>query len=197
MKTNLFKCLLAAALVVAVSTAAYAQTYVSIPLPITTAAGVASTGYSTNLSGGWTNTTYVTNITTTWNSTTAAIVNTTNIVTNSILTYADFNAVGRPWVTIQVEQGATAAAATSNEVLVVARSLTGGRFDTLNNVSITNQSNGNTPSVGLYQLDMRGYPYGRVVSFRFEDTATGHSWTNLGVYYTGPSIHQGGSPYGN
>lgn len=175
---------------------AKAQTYASVPIPWTTLTGGntinggTAANTVTNIVNGWTATTYTTNITQLWSTSASAFVNTTNISTNTTTAYADFEAIGRRYVVLQHEFTCTASQL-SNLVMTVSRSVTKGRFDTLNNFTITNTLNGVTPSVGVYQIDMGGYPYGRITSITWASTNQAHIITNLGVYYSTAAIRQG------
>lgn len=176
-----------------------AQTYYSVPLPFTTLTGgnVINGGLTnntvTNLSSGWAAITSYTNVTTLWNSSSNAFISTTNTTSVTNTTYADFEALGREFVALQYEFTASGSSV-SNAILTIARSVTRGNFDTLNNLTWTNAANGATRSVGVYQLDMRGYPYGRIVSFTWGSTNQAQLLTNGALYVSSANLRQNGQP---
>lgn len=168
-----------------------------IPLPFTFLTGGGTDNVSqttTNLTAGWAGTSTVTNVTTSAGVTNGVVTLTsvTNIVTNSATIYADFSAVRAPWVVLQSDYKASAG--TSNEVITVARSVTGVNFDTVNNINVTNACNGTTLASGTWQIDMRGYPYGRIVQWRFADTNNTHFLTNVGTFISTSDMRQTGTP---
>lgn len=176
-----------------------AQTYVSVPLPNATLTGAASWGTTatTNLASGWTSVVSTTNISTLWSTSAGAFASTTNVVSVTNTLYADFDSTGQPWVVLQHQFNQTSGD-TSNSVLVVAKSITGSFFDTINSVSITNTATSAgtaaAPTVGLYQIDMRGFARGRILSWTYQSTGTSDVITNGALYATGPQVKQG-APY--
>lgn len=173
---------LAAAFLLGLASSSLAQ-YATVPTPSFVLAGGGSTGTSTNLGLGWSSQTITTNITYSWN--TSGQLSSTNYSTNTTTTYADFSALKGRYTVLQSEYSTDIGGGVSNVYLVVARSLTKNHFDTQNNIANTNASLGTgTNAVALWQIDMGGYPYGRIVSYGFLDTSSSQHVTNNGVFYS-------------
>ena len=205
MKTKIKKAIKALGVLCAVAfltLSASAQTYyTSIPMPFITLAGGGTNGSvytSTNLANGWQSVVAFTNVAQGWNTSSNAFIYTTNIVYSTNTQYAQFDAIGKPFVVLESDFGSTTV---SNEVLQIARSVSGLRYDDLNNIFVTNNPGLSAdkllPYGGLVQIDMRGYVYGRIVVVSFQDNSASDIYTNLGKYFTGSSVKQGGSAYGN
>ncbi len=169
---------------------ARAQTYyVNVPMPFSTISGgntnlggfVVNT--VTNLGLGWSSVVSVTNITYLYNPTNAAFAWATNVTSTTNTTYADFDAIGRRYVVLEHAFSASGSSV-SNVIVTIARSIDRTYFDTLNNLSVTNAANGPTNAVYLYQIDMGGYPYGRIVSLTWGSTNLAQVLTNAALRYS-------------
>lgn len=195
-KISKFGIITLALLALCVSVQAQVFRLISLP-PALVLTGAASWGTTatTNIGLGFAGTSVSSNITTTASVSAGVVTLTTatNLVTNSATLYADFNAIGAPWVTLQSEYNATATT-TSNQVLTVARSVTGVKYDTQNNINVTNATSGITTNVGIWQIDMRGYPYGRIVTVTFQSTNLLTTLTNAAIYVSTSEIKQRGGP---
>jgi hypothetical protein len=170
---------LAAALLLGLASSSLAQS-----LTVTTPAFVltgGSGGALTNLGLGWSSSVITTNITYSWN--TSGQLSSTNYTTNTTTSYADFSAFKNRYVVLQPEWSTDIGGGVSNMYLVVARSVNKLHFDTQNNIANTNASLGTgTNAVAGWQIDMGGYPYGRIVGYGFIDTSSSHHLTNNGVF---------------
>jgi len=167
--------------------------YSSIPLslpPGLILTGTAAWAYpaSTNLVNGWSVQTITTNITQVWQPAASppAFSYVTNFYTNTVTTYAQFQATMSRYTALQIEATATAQ---SNLVLTIAKSVTGSLFDTTaaDELLVTNvnagAASGQTNAVD-FLADMGGYGYGRVVNLTWQDNNTGHTWTNTANWYS-------------
>ena len=143
----------------------------TISLPQTTL----GLGVGTNLSSGWSESTYATNVISLWSSASAAFVNTTNIVTNTITRYADFDARGQDHVGLEFAF-TYSGTSTGKFGVTIARSATGTYFDTLNRTSVEFTGNGTTQAVGVTNIDMTGFGYGRITAWT--NTDAGRTLTN-------------------
>jgi hypothetical protein len=140
-------------------------------------------GTTTNLGLGVTTSTITTNILATWTVATGTAGYTTNYVTNSVTSYPDFDALSQRYVVLQHEWTTDIAGGVSNSIITVARSVNALHFDNQNNITATNASLGTgTNAIALWQIDMGGYPYGRVVGITFSDTSSSHHMTNGALY---------------
>lgn len=173
------KLLLIGACVAALSSALAQQIptygYAAVSVPSTSISNL----ISTNLASGWTATTYTTNTTLAYSASTGGFVTNSVISTNTTTAYADFTAQNQQQVALQFEF-AGAAATTTNVDITVARSVTGLNYDTANNQTFSFAFNGSTGVVGITNLSMVGYGYGRIVTV-FNRSAT-VNLTNLHVY---------------
>jgi len=146
--------------------------YTSISLPFTTLAY----GTTTNLASGWNIVMNLTNVTQVWNITNGTFSYSTNVVSSTNTTYANFDAHSKSKVPIQFE---FTGPGTSNYVATVARSVTGGNYDTANNTKVTNSCAGvGTNVIAVATIDMTGFNYGRIVSFQWYETNTTYTLTN-------------------
>ena len=176
------KTLFSIACALALITPAFAQDYTAVSLPFATLAGTGSggsAGITTNLASGWQTVTSFTNIQNLWNSSSNAFVLTTNVVSMTNTTYADFSAKGQNYVPLFIKFNA--AAGTSNVVFTIARTHDGSTFLTTGNTLWTNVATTTTDVVAANQLDMRGYIGGRITSVTWGGT-TGDILTNKGCW---------------
>jgi hypothetical protein len=148
---------------------------VSVSLPFNTLAA----GTSTNLASGWTTTIYITNTTLSYSSATGTFTTNTVITTNTATSYANFDSQGQRNVGLQFEftcSGST----TTNVDITIARSVNGVNYDTANNQTFSFAANGTTRVIGITNIDMYGFGYGRVVTFFNRDAS--RTLTNNGAY---------------
>jgi len=155
---------------------ASAQEFTAIAFPVTTVAGTTA---ATNLALGWSTIVNYTNVTTAWNINSNAFVNTTNVLSTTNTQFADFNAAGQNYVSMQFNNTANIV---SNYVFTIGRSINGIVYDTNNVINVTNATvnSGNT-NCGTALIDMRGYTFGRLTSFNWVSATAGNVYTNVSV----------------
>jgi hypothetical protein len=190
------------AMLLAVVPSAFAQqgpygtyTFTQVQFPSNWLFG-ATVAPSVNIQNGWTNTTTSTNIQSLWNASSSAFVSTTNITTNNVLTFANFDARLSQNVPLQFEWSISTnnlPANLSNFTFIVTKSVTGVNYDTvytnaiafpaLSQPLITNFINGQyyVTIIATTNLNMAGYGYGRFIGYTFN--GTNYPMTNLAVYY--------------
>jgi hypothetical protein len=150
----------------------------TIPMPANLTLTGGAGGASTNLALGWSSSTITTNINPFWSVTNSppTILYTTNYSTNTVTSFADFDAIGQDYVAIQ--QAFNCNTLNSNVWYSVARSADKRIWDTTANLSRTNLSNGSTNVCDIFQIDMRGYPYGRIMSINWSNTSASCTFSN-------------------
>lgn len=191
--TKLAVALVAAVSLVACRHEASAAVYESISLPSLTFPGGnydlggTAANTSTNLGLGWSEIT--TNVAARFTFTNGVGGWSTNTTYTTNTRYADFDALGRRYVVLQLETTASGSSA-SNVVLTVSRSVTGSRYATVDTILITNTATAATPAVKLYQIDMGGYPYGRISNLAWNSTNAAQTVTNR-LYFSTQETRQG------
>jgi hypothetical protein len=175
--------LLAFMLALFFASAATASDFILLPYTTLPSGAPGSTGYTTNLSAGWTNSTIGTNTTDTWVVTNSTMVHATNYVTNSTVMFADINVSHQADLTLMsgyILNGSTGTGASLDRTLTFARVSDLGYVDTVGTLTWTYPGNGTTNAYAATNITswVGGFKKVRLISDQYLGT-NGLVMTNL------------------